>query len=142
VASDKCKAQLKLHEGYKNKLYVDTVGVPTIGVGFNLDQPVPTAVIDFWYDYVLAEHEKALNIGIPWAKSLDEVRYSVLLNMAYNLGISGLLKFKQTLGAIKRGDYDQAASMMLQSKWASQVKGRAVTLSKMMRSGQWPDPLV
>lgn len=141
MASDKFKKQLEIHEGRRNKIYIDTVGVPTIGIGFNLDNPVPAEVIDLWYDIILAEHENEMNIALPWAKQLDEVRYAVLLNMYYNMR-KGLLQFKQTLAAVKRGDYDQAASMMLQSKWASQVKGRAVTLSNMMRTGKWPDPLV
>lgn len=138
---DTLKKQLELHEGRKNTLYVDTVGIPTIGIGFNLDHPVPDVVIDFWFEIVLDEHEKALKIALPWVTKLDPVRYNVLVDMAYNLGISRLLQFKNTLSSIKRGDYDLAASQMLQSKWATQVKGRAIRLSKMMRTGQNPPEL-
>lgn len=132
------KKQLELHEGRRSKFYIDTVGVPTVGIGFNLDEPVPDVVIDFWFEIVLDQHEKALNVAVPWAKDLDPVRYRVLLDMAYNLGIPRLLQFKQTLTSIKRGDYAEAASQMLQSRWARQVKRRAVTLSNMMRSGVDP----
>jgi lysozyme len=136
---EKFKKLLTLHEGYKEKLYIDTVGVPTVGIGFNLDHPVPKPVIDLWFELLIAQHEKELVTALPWLNQLDEVRYAVLLNMAYNLGVPGLLKFKQTLTAVKRGDYDQAASLMLQSKWAMQVGKRAVTLSNMMRLGKYPD---
>ena len=138
---DKLKKLLILHEGYKDKLYVDTVGIPTIGVGFNLDQPVPSIVIDFWLEIALAEHEKALKIALPWVTKLDPIRYAVLVDMAYNLGIPRLLQFKQTLENVKRGDYGLAASQMLQSKWATQVKSRALRLSKMMSTGQEPPDL-
>lgn len=138
---EKISLLVQRHEGYRDKLYVDTVGVPTIGYGFNLDNAVPKVVLDFWFEIVLDEHEKALNVAVPWASSLDEVRYAVLVDMCYNLGPARLLQFKQTLAAVKRGDYDEASSLMLQSKWAQQVKGRAVRLSKMMRTGVWPQEL-
>ena len=57
----------------------------------------------------------------------------VLANMAFNLGIHGLLKFVRTLNAIERGNYDEAASHMLASKWAGQVGQRAQRLAAMMR---------
>jgi lysozyme len=63
------------------------------------------------------------------------VRADALLNMAFNLGIDGLLGFGNTLAAVYRGDYDKAAEGMLASKWARQVKGRAVELAEQMRKG-------
>lgn len=138
---EKFKVLLEKHEGRRNKLYVDTVGVPTIGIGFSLDEEVPDVVIDFWLEILLDKYDKMLNQAVPWVKDLDEVRYAVLLDMTWNLGPTRLLQFRQTLAAIKRGDYAEASSLMLQSKWASQVKSRAVRLSKMMRTGAWPDDL-
>ena len=67
---------------------------------------------------------------------LDEVRQSVLLNMCFNLGIKGLLEFKNTLSFIGAGDWERAANNMLASKWAKQVGMRAIELSEMMRKGQ------
>ena len=66
------------------------------------------------------------------------VRQRVLLDMAFNLGLGGLLGFKQTLAAIRGGEYERAASMMLQSRWATQVGERAKRLSRMMWSGEQP----
>jgi lysozyme len=135
---EKLKASLEKHEGRRNKLYVDTVGVPTIGVGFNLDKPMPDAVIDFWLEIEIDQHQKELDVALPWASKLDDVRYRVLIEMAFNLGIPRLLQFKNTLASIKRGDYDLAASQMLQSKWAMQVGKRAITLATMLRFGKDP----
>jgi lysozyme len=59
----------------------------------------------------------------------------VLANMAFNAGVDGLLKFRRMLLAVERGHYDQAAREMLQSKWATQVFGRAVRLAEMMAKG-------
>jgi lysozyme len=59
----------------------------------------------------------------------------VLLDMSFNLGIVGLLRFKNTLATIRRGDYSKAAAMMLDSLWARQVGKRAVRLAEMMRTG-------
>ena len=67
---------------------------------------------------------------------LDEVRQSVLLNMCFNLGIKGLLEFKNTLAFIDAGDWERAANGMLTSKWAKQVGRRAIELSELMRKGQ------
>ena len=70
------------------------------------------------------------------------MRRRVLQNMAFNLGIGsaatgkGLLGFKNTLEFVRTGQYDKAADGMLASKWAKQVKGRAVRLAGEMRNGK------
>jgi lysozyme len=67
--------------------------------------------------------------------NLDEVRQGVLINMAFNLGVPGLLKFRATLDHIRRMEWNEAAEHMLASLWAKQVKGRAVELAERMRTG-------
>jgi lysozyme len=62
--------------------------------------------------------------------------------MAFNLGVPGLLKFKRTLAAIRGKEYDRAAAMMLDSRWATQVGMRAERLSKMMATGHIPPELI
>ena len=78
---------------------------------------------------------------LSWFENLDPIRQTVLLDMCFNLGIGGLLKFKDTLKAIETGDYAHASMYMLDSLWAKQVKGRAIRLSQMMLTGNWPDGL-
>lgn len=133
---------IKLHEGFRPYAYKDSLGYLTIGYGFLIDQAkggaMPRPVADFWLDYELNEKDKELRAALPWVSSLDEVRHYVLLDMAYNLGIGGLLQFAQTLASVKNGEYHKAAGQMLQSKWAGQVGTRATRLAKMMESGSWP----
>jgi len=68
---------------------------------------------------------------------LDDARKAVLLNMSFQLGITGLLKFKNTLAKIEAGDYQGAADNMLKSLWARQTPNRANRLAEQMRTGQW-----
>ena len=68
---------------------------------------------------------------------MDDARLGVLIEMCYNLGLSGLAGFKKMLAAVEAGDYKKAAKEMLDSKWAFQVKGRAVELAKIMETGEW-----
>lgn len=138
--------QLRLHEGERLKPYRCTAGKLTIGIGRNLDDRGITAEESA---YLLANditrEERALIQALPWVAQLDEVRQRVLLDMAFNMGLGGLLQFKNTLATIKAGDYAKAATMMLDSRWAGQVGQRAERLSRMMATGKtprelWPKP--
>ncbi len=120
------------------KPYRCTAGKLTIVIGRNLDD----CGISQSEDYVMLINdimncEKQLQSKIPDIyNGLDEVRKSVLLNMCFNLGINGLLGFKNTLAFVKVGDWERAANNMLVSKWAKQVGMRAIELSEMMRKGK------
>jgi lysozyme len=67
----------------------------------------------------------------------EEARADVLLNMAFNLGVGGLMSFKNTLNFVVEGDFEAAARGMLASKWAGQVKGRATELAEQMKTGKY-----
>jgi lysozyme len=56
--------------------------------------------------------------------------------MCFNLGLQGLLGFKDMMLAIEAEDYDRAANEMLESKWATQVGERAICLAGIMRHGE------
>jgi len=75
---------------------------------------------------------------MPQFDWLSPVRQAVLIDMCFNLGIRGLLGFKNTLASVAVGKYEQASRQMLESKWATQVKTRAVRLAKMMATDEWP----
>lgn len=130
--------QLKRDEGVRLKPYKDSVGILTIGIGRNLEAvgiSMDEAMSMLMND--VSKVRAQLSARLPWYKSLDEARRGVLENMAFNLGIDGLLKFKQTIALIEGGKYDDAATAMLQSKWAVQVGKRADRLANQMRSGIW-----
>ncbi len=129
--------QLKLHEGKKNKPYKDTIGKLTIGIGRNLDdRGITEEEIVFLFGTDVALVEKDLDKNLKWWRDMSEVRQRVLADMCFNLGITKLLTFKNTLEAMRTKRYGDAASGMLNSLWAKQVKGRAVRLANMMRTGE------
>jgi lysozyme len=128
--------QLRRHEGERLKPYRCTAGKLTIGVGRNLDDRGITAeesayLLSNDIDRVWTE----LRVRLPWMAGLNDVRQRVLLDMAFNLGIDGLLKFRNTLATIEAGNYQKAGEMMLDSLWAKQVGMRAQRLSRMMQTG-------
>lgn len=128
--------QLRLHEGERLKPYRCTAGKLTIGVGRNLeDRGITAEESAYLLNNDIDREWKALQTNLPWVTGLNDVRQRVLLDMSFNLGIAGLMKFKNTLATIQRGDYERAASMMLDSLWARQVGRRAQRLAQMMRTG-------
>lgn len=131
-------AQLKIDEGCRLTAYKDTVGVWTVGYGHAHVAP-GTVWTQAQAEAQLVEdvrkHNAELTKRIPWIETLDPVRRRVLQNMAFNLGIDGLLGFKNTLEFVRTGQYAKAADGMLASLWAQQVKGRAVRLAQQMRTG-------
>lgn len=137
--------QLKIDEGLRLKAYKDTVGVWTVGYGhahvapgtvWTPEQAEAQLVRD------VVKHNAELDAALPWVKTLDPVRRRVLQNMAFNLGIgsaekrTGLLGFRNTLEFVRNGQYLQASTNMLASKWAQQVGKRADRLARQMRTGQ------
>lgn len=129
--------QILLHEGKRNKPYRDTVGKLTIGVGRNLDA---VGLFDDEIELLLINDlkrfERSLDKALPWWRDLDEIRQRVILDMCFNMGLGGLLGFKNTLAKIKAHDWAGARRGMLQSKWAKQVGARATRLADMMLTGK------
>lgn len=130
--------QLKRDEGFRQFPYRDTRDIETIGYGFNLQSDGLTPEES---EYVLRCRISRARVNIvttlPWAMQLDDVRMGVLINMAYNMGLAGLLEFKTMLNLVQRGDYLLGSQAMLQSKWAAEVGERAKRLALQMKTGQW-----
>lgn len=127
---------LRRDEGERLKIYRDTTRHATIGVGRNLDgKGISHEESEFMLANDIEDVVAGLNGALPWWKNLDEVRQRVLANMAFNLGLTGLLKFKRTLESVRVGDYQRAAVQMTESTWAGQVGARAQRLAAMMRTG-------
>ncbi len=132
----KLAEQLKNHEGLKLKPYTDTVGKLTLGIGRNLeDKGITEQEALFMLNNDLDYFYSKLCQRIGWMKNLDDARQNVLVNMAFNLGIAGLITFKKTLLACEHGNFKIAATEMLNSKWAEQVGYRANELAEQMRTG-------
>jgi len=132
-------AWIQREEGFRGTPYQDTRGYWTIGFGRNLDANPLTrdeAEVLLANDLLRAVRVVA-RLG-TWTAHLDEVRWSVLVAMAYQMGEATLRTFKVTLAAIERGDYAKAGGHMLASRWAQQTPERAHRTAQAMVTGQWP----
>ena len=139
----KMRSELSRDEGRKPRLYQDSVGKWTVGVGFNLsDRDLPEHVIDILLDDEIDTAERILDKVIPQWRLCNAVRQRALLNMAFNLGESRLSGFKDMLKAVRNAIqtggsdwYEQAAKEALDSQWAKQVGQRATRIAEMIRTG-------
>ena len=133
---EKLHDELERDEGRCNVPYLDTLGIPSGGIGRNFKaHPIDDETIERWYAEDVAEAEEALDkLYHPW-RGLSDTRQRVLINMAFNMGQSRLAGFRKMWGAIRAQNYAEAAVQMLDSKWAGQVGPRAPRLADMMRTG-------
>ena len=150
--------KLVAHEGMRLDVYKDTLGINTIGIGRNLDDRGITKDELDWMDYPSIEYvysdgiteadamylaqndvqivEEELLRAHPCVENLDAVRQLVLVDMAFNLGVPRLSKFKKMWAAIHENKFDVAAKEMLDSRWATQVKSRSTKLAHAMHHGE------
>lgn len=127
------KISLNKHEGRKNKLYRDTEGHLTGGVGHNFDQPLPEVLIDLILDFDISVAVEELDRVFPSWRTHSEARQTVLVELCFNLGAPRLKEFTKFWFAMQQQNYDEASRQLLDSKWAKQVKGRADTLTRRLR---------
>ena len=140
---DRLLASVKKHEGYRNKVYLDTLGKRTVGVGH-------LCVEDFWEDdkeyeekFLMTILEHDLESAIKSAKELiadhgcmdmDEVAEEIIIEMVFQLGKTGVSKFKNMWKALSELNYVGASYEMLDSKWAKQTTNRANGMADTMKS--------
>ena len=133
--------QLKNEEGSVPHAYQDSLGFWTIGVGRLIDERKGGLLYPDEIDYLLQNDIKrktdGLNDALPWFHLLDEARQAVLIQMAFQMGVKGLLAFSTTLSHVRVGRYAEAAVAMLESLWARQTPERAARMSKQMETGEW-----
>ena len=134
---------VKEHEGYRNKVYLDTLGKRTVGVGH-------LCVEDFWEDdkeyeedFLMDILKKDLQEAIRGARSLmeehdcadiDEQAEEILIEMVFQLGMTGVSKFKNMWKALSELNYVGASYEMLDSKWAKQTPNRAKDMAQIMKA--------
>ena len=133
--------QLESDEGLVLHAYQDSLSFWTIGYGRLIDKRKGGGITKEEADYLLSNDVKKvldeLSWKLSWYDKLDDARKAVLLNMSFQLGIAGLMNFKNTLAKIESGDYENAAANMMKSKWAEQTPNRAKRMAEQMRTGQW-----
>lgn len=157
------ETQLCLHEGVKLRVYKDTKGYDTLGVGYNVaargmdefERIIGRKVVlSRTSDCITREEamqvlgadvarvEKAVVLHFPTYLQLNEVRQRVVLDMAFNLGMKALA-FKACIADVEHSDWSGAAKELFRSEWAYQVDdgpggryGRADRLSYMLLTGK------
>ena len=139
---DRLLESVKKHEGYRNKVYLDTLGKRTVGVGH-------LCVEDFWEDdkeyeekFLMTILEHDLSTAIKGANDLmaehgcadiDEKAEEILIEMVFQLGMTGVSKFRNMWKALAEKNYIGASYEMLDSRWAKQTPNRAKAMAKTMK---------
>ncbi|WP_298783433.1 glycoside hydrolase family protein [uncultured Campylobacter sp.] len=114
---------IKAHEGFRDHIYKDSLGKATIGYGFLVSalspdelklnggkvEPMSKEVAEKILNLKVAKLQKRVFQCLPWLASKPQSIQDTILEMAYQLGLAGLLGFRHTLGCIEAGDYAQAA---------------------------------
>lgn len=135
------------HEGYRREIYKDSVGKPTVGYGFLVAalspdelklnggkaEPMSREVADKILNLKLKKLKKRLFGCLPWLESKSQGVQDTLIEMAYQLGLAGLMSFRHTLGCIEAGDYAQAARNLRASPLYRQTPKRVEDYIKGLR---------
>ena len=140
---DRLLESVKKHEGYRNKVYLDTLGKRTVGVGH-------LCVEDFWEDdkeyeekFLMTILEHDLSDAIKGANDLmaehgcmdiNEKAHEIIIEMVFQLGKTGVSKFRNMWKHLSALEYSDAASEMLDSRWAKQTPNRANGMADTMKS--------
>lgn len=142
------------HEGKRNKVYKDSLGIPTIGVGFNLtraDAPKILKSLDLDYNKVLSGEQsltdreinliltydinRAISDAKKFIKNFDTLptdAKTAIIDMSFNMGLGRLQQFKKFKNAIETNNFELAAKEMKDSNWYKQVKNRGIELVRMV----------
>ena len=141
IDMNKLLESVKKHEGYRNKVYLDTLGKRTVGVGH-------LCVEDFWEDdkeyeesFLMEILEKDLQSAIDQADDMcsnltisDDAKI-IIIEMIFQLGGNGVSKFRKMWQALQQDppDYAEASVQMLDSRWAKQTPNRAQEMAEHMK---------
>ena len=128
--------QLKRHEGFVPHAYQDHLGFWTIGYGRLIDKSRGGLITQEEAEYLLrndvARVITELQARLPFYERLPDRKKQALANMAFQLGVAGLMNFRRMLSAIKDEDWTRARMEALDSKWASQTPARAREVANMI----------
>ena len=120
---------IKLEEGFSGTVYRCTEGFDTVGYGSRM--PITKEEAELLLEYRL-KAMKAQLTGYLYDIDIKDEAWDILFNMAYQLGVKGVLNFKNMIKALKDNDYKEASIQMLDSLWAKQTPNRAKRLSDRM----------
>ena len=125
---------LDFEEGFSAKPYIDSLGYPTIGNGTLIGPkgaPLSCYTLEVSREvaHLLLKDMMSINLEklrqLYWYENLDEDKQMIIQSMAYQLGMSGLLKFKNMIKALTDKNYSESEKQALDSLWAKQTPARA-----------------
>ena len=133
-------AMIRDDEGFRPKMYTDTLGRYTIGIGFCLDRiEMPLMVAEYWCNMILREREIQLcrTPLHPVYINLNAPRQFAILNMCYQLGVYGVSRFSKMWAALDNESYKEAGAEALDSIWARiQTPERAQRIANVLETGK------
>lgn len=134
--SDACKPMIMEAEQFKQFAYKDTTGHLTIGYGRNLDaKGVSRAVADMMLAEDIQEAIYGCRSHLKFFEALDQPRQTVLVNLAFNMGMGGLMSFEKMLSYLEHGKYTDAANELRNSLENKEVPNRIFPLIKILETG-------
>ena len=133
-AIDLAVTRLKVDEGFRATTYVDTRGNMSVGYGCNLDAGISEYAASALLTAQATECANAL-ATYTWSNGLNDVRASVLIELCFNLGMNGLMKFQKMIAAIRSGDWQSAYDQLLDSDAARELPARYQMLADMLLTG-------
>lgn len=144
---EKLLEMLRRHEGEvktngRHVAYKCPEGYWTVGIGRNIDPENGIGLSDEEVDFLendIARVIKELATEYSWFNGLDDVRKDAMIDISFNLGATRLRGFRRALTAMEAGNYTEASTEFLDSRWAKQVGGRALELTDMIASGEYAD---
>ncbi len=127
---DKLIDNIKESEGFVGTVYKDSLGFNTVGYGTKM--PLSRYEAELLLRHRLESKIHKLLEAKPFVAKMDEKRQAVLFEMAYQLGVDGLLKFHRMWEALEMRNYAVASVEMMDSRWAIQTPSRAYALCSAM----------
>lgn len=152
--NDTLSGMVTEHEGHRSKVYRDSKGIPTIGIGFNLQRgdasqklsEIGVDINDVLKGKELTDQQINTLFEADLISAVDDARKflpnfdkqpemvkNIVTDMSFNLGLTRLSVFKEFQKALLKGDYQKAADEMIDSKWYGEVGNRSKKLVSIMR---------
>lgn len=165
ISNERILKELSNEEGVEYKVYDDTRGFKTVGIGHNLDaesvdhiigrhigrgDTITQAELKLIFDHDVEKMKNSLDEKLSWWRDLPDFAQYVILSLCFNMGIggkisdnpvkyNGLRGFTNTLANFQAHKWEDVAKGLEGSKWYKQVKSRGVKLTKILRTGKFPD---
>ena len=127
---------IKKHEGFSSVVYKCTAGYDTIGYGKRVKYlKITKEQAEEWLKEDLDHLKYVLADKYNWFLPAPQEVKDIVINMAYQLGVSSFSKFKKTIYLLANKDHKGASVEMLDSKWArDDTPSRAKELSDRMKN--------